>query len=74
MKQLLFTLIAISTSFAFGQAMPKQSPAATDGQTVGLNELTIAYSRTSANRRVIFGDLESYGDVWRLNERTTTYS
>ena len=72
MKQLLFTLIAISASFAFGQTMPKQSPSATVTQTVGLNELAISYSRPSANGRVIFGELVSYGDVWRLGANECT--
>ncbi len=72
MKQVLFTLIAISASFAFGQAMPKQSPAGTVNQTIGLNELSIMYSRPSAKGRDIFGDLVSYGDVWRLGANECT--
>lgn len=73
MKQILFTLLAISTSFAFGQTLPKQSQVSTVSQTVGLNEISITYSRPNANGRVIFGDLLPYNEVWRLgaNECTT---
>lgn len=73
MKQLFFTLLAIFTAtFGFSQAMPKQSPAATVSQTVGLNELSISYSRPSANGRVIFGDVVPFNEVWRLGANACT--
>lgn len=72
MKHLLFTLIAISTTFAFGQELPKVSQITTVNQTVGLNEISITYSRPNVNGRVIFGDLVPYNEVWRLGANECT--
>lgn len=72
MKQILFTLIAISTSLAFGQSLPRASAAASVNQTVGLNEISVDYSRPSANNRVIFGDVVPYNEVWRLGANECT--
>lgn len=44
---------------------PQASPKATVNQTVGLSEVTIDYSRPSAKGRTIFGDLVTFGKLWR---------
>lgn len=44
---------------------PQPSPAAEIGQTVGLTDIDIAYSRPSVKGRTVFGDLVPYGKVWR---------
>lgn len=72
MKQILFILFAVSTSFAFGQRLPKISQLATVNQTVGLNEIAVTYSRPSVNGRVVFGDLVPYDEVWRLGANECT--
>ena len=72
MKRLLFILIALSTSVAFGQKLPKVSQLTTVNQTVGLNELSITYSRPNVNGRVIFGELVKYDEVWRLGANECT--
>lgn len=72
MKQLLFTLFAILTSIAYGQKLPKISQLSTFNQTIGLNEISITYSRPNVNGRVIFGDLVSYDKVWRLGANECT--
>ena len=72
MKQLLFVLFTASACFAFGQKLPKISQLGTVKQTVGLNEITIVYSRPNVNGRVIFGDLVEYDKVWRLGANECT--
>lgn len=49
------------------------SPNATVGQTIGATHVTIHYSRPAVRGRQVFGDLQKYGEVWRLgaNEATT---
>lgn len=44
---------------------PQASPKATVSQTVGLTEVAIDYSRPSAKGRTIFGDLVTFGKLWR---------
>jgi tetratricopeptide (TPR) repeat protein len=53
--------------------MPRPSQRATVGQTIGLTEVTISYHRPNVNKRLIWGGLVPYGEVWRAgaNENTT---
>lgn len=53
--------------------LPRTSPNAAVSQTVGVSEVRISYGRPSMRGRTIFGDLVSYGEVWRTgaNEATT---
>jgi hypothetical protein len=53
--------------------MPRVSPAASVGQTVGVTQITISYHRPAVNGRVIWGGLEAYDKVWRAgaNDATT---
>jgi len=44
---------------------PQASPKAAVTQTVGLTEVAIDYSRPSAKGRTIFGDLVTFGKLWR---------
>jgi len=46
-------------------SMPQPSPLSTVTQKVGLNDVTIVYSRPSAKDRKVFGDLVPYGQLWR---------
>jgi hypothetical protein len=52
---------------------PRPSPKATVGQTIGLTDVTIVYSRPYVKGRVIWGGLVPYNQVWRTgaNEATT---
>lgn len=56
-----------------GNAVPRVSPNATVGQTVGVSTVEISYSRPSVRGREIFGGLVPFGVVWRTgaNEATT---
>jgi hypothetical protein len=51
---------------------PKASPPATIKQRVGLTDIEVTYSRPSLKGRVIFGQLEPYGKVWRTGADSAT--
>jgi hypothetical protein len=55
---------------------PKLSPSSTVTQELGMGEIEINYSRPSKRERVIFGNIVSYNEVWRLgaNKNTTFQS
>jgi hypothetical protein len=52
---------------------PQLSPAATTSQTIGLTEISVSYHRPAVNRRVIWGEVVPYGEIWRTgaNENAT---
>lgn len=52
--------------------IPRPSPLGSVTQAVGLNEITIEYSRPSVKGRVIFGDLVPYGKLWRTGANSAT--
>ncbi len=73
MKKILFLLTAgLLTGSVMAQTLPQPSPAASVGQTVGLTEVNIKYSRPAAKGRTIFGDLVPYGEVWRTGANAPT--
>lgn len=71
MKKILSSLFVMSMLFlSFQDAdaqvkTPAASPAAKVMQTVGLTEVSIAYSRPGVKGRTIFGDLVPYDKMWR---------
>jgi len=52
--------------------MPKVSPRATVGQTVGLTTITITYDRPAVGGREIWGKLVPYDSVWRAGANENT--
>lgn len=52
--------------------LPAPSPTATLKQRVGLTDIEIVYSRPGVKGRVIFGGLESWGEVWRAGANSAT--
>ena len=52
--------------------LPQVSQAATVKQTVGLNDVTITYSRPGVKGRKIWGELVPYGSVWRTGANSAT--
>ncbi len=54
------------------QELPAPSPYAEVEQRVGLTDFTVMYSRPGVKDRVIFGDLEAYGEVWRTGANAAT--
>lgn len=75
------TLVAFSLAAAAFSAtapaqlieVPQPSPRASVTQRIGLTDVTVTYSRPSANGRKVWGGLVPYGEVWRAgaNQNTT---
>jgi len=55
-----------------GTTVPRVSPNAVVGQTVGVTEVKMTYGRPSVRDREIFGGLVPYGKVWRTGANETT--
>ena len=51
---------------------PAPSPLQTIKQSFGLGEVSIEYSRPSAKGRVIYGDVVSFGNIWRTGANSST--
>lgn len=70
---LLIAITSFCCEFAFAQLdTPRPSPLGSVNQKVGLNELTIEYSRPGVKDRVIFGELVPYGELWRTGANAAT--
>lgn len=54
------------------QEVPKPSPSASVTQRVGLNDITVDYSRPGIKNRTIWGDLVPYGELWRAGANKAT--
>jgi len=63
---------ALVSAGLFAQEMPQPSPSASVMQRVGLTDVTVAYSRPAVNKRVIFGDLVPYNELWRTGANKIT--
>lgn len=66
---LAFSFFALTLS---AQNMPQKSAACTITQTVGLTDVTVAYSRPDVDGRTIFGDLVPYNELWRTAANKAT--
>lgn len=73
---LIFSLLLTTSLINYLNAqqirMPAPSPLAELKLTVGLTDISIAYSRPSVKDRVIFGDLIPYGKLWRTGANMAT--
>ncbi len=67
------SLLATSAIAHADLVLPRPSPGASVKQTIGLTDLTLAYSRPGVKNRVIWGGLVPYDKPWRTgaNEATT---
>jgi hypothetical protein len=67
MKKIILGIAMILVSFQIEAQVktPAPSPKCTVTQMVGLTDVTIEYSRPSMKGRTVFGDLVSYGKLWR---------
>jgi tetratricopeptide (TPR) repeat protein len=67
-------LLLVSSHAVIAQELntPAPSPKGTVTQIVGLTEVSISYSRPGVKGRVIFGDLEPYGELWRTGANKST--
>lgn len=73
MRKALFFIMFLGATTAFAQIqMPPPSPTFTVAGTVGLADVSVTYSRPSANGRTIFGDLVPYGEIWRTGANAST--
>ncbi|MCP4975820.1 MAG: DUF2911 domain-containing protein [Maribacter sp.] len=74
MKKFLLLVCVALVSFSMEAQIktPAPSPASKLKQTVGLTDVTVAYSRPSMRGRTIFGDLVPYDKVWRTGANART--
>lgn len=71
----LFTVIILLTMLrleAQNLRTPTLSPLTEIKQEVGLTEITLSYSRPSANGRTVFGELVPFGEIWRTGANAST--
>lgn len=52
--------------------VPRTSPNASVSQTFGVTDVAIGYGRPSVRGRVVFGELEKFGNVWRTGANEAT--
>lgn len=74
MKKAILAAFLIG-AIAIGNAQvktPQPSPSATVKQTIGLSEVTVEYSRPSANGRKVFGNLVPMNQLWRTGANGST--
>lgn len=74
MKKSILSLLLVG-AVAVGNAQvktPQPSPSATVKQNIGLSEVTVDYSRPSANSRKVFGSLVPMDQVWRTGANGST--
>ncbi|MFL6196830.1 MAG: DUF2911 domain-containing protein [Thermoanaerobaculia bacterium] len=66
-------LFLLAATLRAALPVPRESPAATLRETVGITDIEIVYHRPAVKGRKIWGGLVPYGEVWRLgaNEATT---
>lgn len=62
----------LSSSLTFAQITPAPSPGASISQVVGVNKITIEYSRPSLKGREIFGKLIPFDKVYRTGANAAT--
>jgi hypothetical protein len=69
----LFFFTVNSSLLVAQKNLPRLSPKAFVGQTIGYTTVTITYGSPGVKEREIWGELVPYGEVWRTgaNEATT---
>lgn len=73
MKYVLITTLLVLGSLSFAQVQtPQPSPLAKVEQIVGTTLVNIEYSRPAVRGRKIFGELVSYGEIWRTGANANT--
>lgn len=72
LSTLLLTTAVISSSFAQEMKLPSLSPKSTIHQEFSTSFIQIDYSRPSARGRNVFGDVVTYGQVWRTGANAAT--
>lgn len=68
----LFLALAASTASAQQLELPRQSPLARAGISIGLTDVSIEYSSPAVKARKIWGGLVPYGKPWRTGANNAT--
>jgi Protein of unknown function (DUF2911) len=73
-KQILTIALLATANLATNAQLklPAPSPSQTVKQAFGLSEVTVEYSRPGVKNRVVFGDVVSFGKVWRTGANGST--
>jgi Protein of unknown function (DUF2911)/NMDA receptor-regulated protein 1 len=69
---LLFTIAACTATWAQDLKLPALSPSSKITQEFSTSNIEISYSRPSMRGRKIFGDVVSFGNVWRTGANGAT--
>jgi len=65
-------VIEIETATELKISTPQPSPLGKISQRVGLTDIDIAYSRPGVKGRTIFGELVTFGKIWRTGANSNT--
>ena len=76
-RRAFLVLVTLSASVALAQSaapleLPRPSPKGSVSQTVGLTEITIAYSSPGVRGRKIWGEVVPFDQVWRAGANECT--
>lgn len=72
MKKSFVLLAAFTVVSLSAQELPTPSSKASIDQRIGLTDIRVDYHRPNVNDRAVFGDLVSFGDVWRTGANKAT--
>ena len=64
--------ITITSTFAQSLNVPAPSPTQTLKQNFGTSDMSLEYSRPSANGRIVFGNVVAYDKIWRTGANSST--
>lgn len=70
---LALSLLVVFTGFSQEDKSQRPSPPAQISQDIGGTKVTVDYSRPSKKGRVVFGELEKFGKVWRTGANESTW-
>ncbi|MHC5309371.1 DUF2911 domain-containing protein [Myroides sp. LJL116] len=71
-NMMLFGIFLLSIVSQAQVLTPQTSPKAKVEQIVGLTQVNVEYSRPNVKDRLVFGDLVSYGKLWRTGANNNT--
>jgi len=74
MKKIIFSLFIATVGFSVKAQIKTPQPSTFQKieQAVGLSNITLEYSRPNMNGRAIFGNLVSFGEIWRTGANANT--
>jgi hypothetical protein len=74
MKKILSAAVVLCAAATMNAQLkiPAPSPLQTIKQAFGLSEIGIEYSRPGAKKRVVYGDVVPFGQIWRTGANAST--